>query len=193
MRIYKPHSESVGKNLLMFCNAYPNLKLYPQSTQITRRIKTMALYLIQHGKSLPKDQDPDQGLSADGIAETERIADLAKDYGVSVSQIRHSVKTRARQTAEIFANALNPGSGIQEISGIKPMDDVAGFAAGIDAVEDIMLVGHLPFMERLTAFLITGSIDRPVFKFQNSGIVRLDKDPATQAWVILWSLMPAIG
>jgi len=153
----------------------------------------MALYLIQHGKSLPKDQDPDQGLSADGIAETERIADLAKDYGVSVSQIRHSVKTRARQTAEIFANALNPGSGIQEISGIKPMDDVAGFAAGIDAVEDIMLVGHLPFMERLTAFLITGSIDRPVFKFQNSGIVRLDKDPATQAWVILWSLMPAIG
>ena len=153
----------------------------------------MALYLIQHGKSLPKDQDPDQGLSADGIAETERIADLAKDYGVSVSQIRHSVKTRARQTAEIFANALNPGSGIQEISGIKPMDDVAEFAAGIDAVEDIMLVGHLPFMERLTAFLITGSIDRPVFKFQNSGIVRLDKDPATQAWVILWSLMPAIG
>jgi phosphohistidine phosphatase len=56
-----------------------------------------------------------------------------------------------------------------------------------------MLVGHLPFMERLTAFLITGSIDRPVFKFQNSGIVRLDKDPETQAWVILWSLMPAIG
>ena len=153
----------------------------------------MALYLIQHGKSLPKDQDPDQGLSAEGIAETERIANLAKDYGVSVSQIRHSVKTRARQTAEIFANALNPKRGIQEISGIKPMDDAAEFAAGIDAVEDIMLVGHLPFMERMTAFLITGSIDRPVFKFQNSGIVCLDKDPATQAWVILWSLMPAIG
>ena len=153
----------------------------------------MALYLIQHGKSLPKDQDPDQGLSAEGIAETERIANLAKDYGVSVSQIRHSVKTRARQTAEIFANALNPKSGILEISGIKPMDDVAEFAAGIDAVEDIMLVGHLPFMERMTAFLITGSIDRPVFKFQNSGIVCLDKDPATQEWVILWSLMPAIG
>jgi len=153
----------------------------------------MALYLIQHGKSLPKDQDPDQGLSAEGIAETERIANLAKDYGVSVLQIRHSVKTRARQTAEIFANALNPKRGIQEISGIKPMDDVAEFAAGIDAVEDIMLVGHLPFMERMTAFLITGSIDRPVFKFQNSGIVCLDKDPATQAWVILWSLMPAIG
>ena len=68
----------------------------------------MALYLIQHGKSLPKDLDPDQGLSEEGIAETRRMANLAKDHGVAVSQIRHSVKTRARQTAEIFAQTLNP-------------------------------------------------------------------------------------
>ena len=153
----------------------------------------MALYLIQHGKSLPKDQDPDQGLSTEGIAETERIANRARDNGVAVSQIRHSVKNRARQTAEIFANALNPKEGIQEVSGIKPLDDVAEYASNIDPAGDVMLVGHLPFMERMTAFLITGSIDRPVFKFQNSGIVCLDKDPAAQAWVILWSLMPHIG
>jgi phosphohistidine phosphatase len=153
----------------------------------------MALYLIQHGKSLSKDQDPDQGLSAEGIAETERMAKLAKDYDVAVSQIRHSVKTRARQTAEIFAGALNPEQGIQEVSGIKALDDVAAYAADVDPSEDIMLVGHLPFMERMTAFLITGSIDKPVFKFQNSGIVCLDKDPEAQAWVIQWALMPKIG
>jgi phosphohistidine phosphatase len=153
----------------------------------------MALYLVQHGKSLPKDQDPDQGLSAEGIAETERIANQAKDDGVSVSQIRHSVKTRARQTAEIFAGALNPKQGIREVIGIKPLDDVVEYAATIDPVENIMLVGHLPFMERLTSFLIMGSIDTPVFKFQNSGIVCLDKDPEAQAWAIQWALMPKIG
>ena len=152
----------------------------------------MALYLVQHGKSLPKDQDPDQGLSAEGIAETERIAKLAGDAGFSVSQIKHSVKTRARQTAEIFAGALNPKQGIREVSGIKPLDDVAEYAANIDPIEDIMLVGHLPFMERMTSFLITGSTDKPVFKFQNSGIVCLDKDPEAQAWVIRWTLMPQI-
>lgn len=153
----------------------------------------MALYLIQHGKSLSKDQDPDQGLSAEGIAETERMAKLAKDFDVAVSQIRHSAKTRARQTAEIFAGALDPKQGIQEVSGIKPLDDVAAYAEDIDPAEGIMLVGHLPFMERMTAFLITGSIDKPVFKFQNSGIVCLDKDPEAQAWVIQWALMPTIG
>jgi phosphohistidine phosphatase len=153
----------------------------------------MALYLIQHGKSLSKDQDPDQGLSAEGFAETERIAKLAKDAGVAVSQIRHSVKTRARQTAEIFAGALNPQQGIREVNGIKALDDVAAYAADIDPAEDVMLVGHLPFMERMTAFLITESIDKTVFKFQNSGIVCLEKDPEAQAWVIQWALMPKIG
>jgi phosphohistidine phosphatase len=152
----------------------------------------MALYLIQHGKSLPKDQDPDQGLSEEGITETERIANLAQDYGVRVSQIRHSVKTRARQTAEILAGALKPQNDIQEISGIKPMDDVAACATKIDPDENVMLVGHLPFMERITSYLITGSIDQPVIKFQNSGIVCLDKDPETQSWFIKWTLMPNI-
>ena len=153
----------------------------------------MALYLVQHGKSLPKDQDPDQGLSEEGKSETELIAKTAKEKGITVSQIKHSVKTRARQTADILARALNPNQGIQEISGIKPMDDVAEVATGLDPAENTMLVGHLPYMERMTAFLITGSIDKPVFKFQNSGIVCLDKDPEAQAWVIKWALMPNIG
>jgi phosphohistidine phosphatase len=152
----------------------------------------MALYLVQHGKSLPKDQDPDQGLSEEGKSETEMIAMTAKDKGITVPQIRHSVKTRARQTAEILARALNPSQGVQEISGIKPMDDVAEAAAGLDPAENIMLVGHLPFMERMTAFLVTGSIDKPILKFQNSGIVCLDKDPDTQSWIILWALLPHI-
>ena len=121
------------------------------------------------------------------------IAKTAKDKGITVTQIRHSVKTRARQTAEILARALNPNQGVQEISGIKPMDDVTEAAAGLDPAENIMLVGHLPFMERMAAFLVTGSPDKPILKFQNSGIVCLDKEADTQSWVILWALLPNIG
>ena len=153
----------------------------------------MALYLVQHGKSLPKDVDPDQGLSEEGISETKRIAEVAANYGINVSNIKHSVKTRAYKTAEIFASALNPPGGISEVVGLKPMDDVTAFAADIDPAENSMLVGHLPFMERMTSYLVTGSIDRPVFRFQNSGIVCLNKDPDTGSWVIVWTLMPNIG
>jgi phosphohistidine phosphatase len=153
----------------------------------------MALYLVQHGKSLSKDIDPDQGLSQEGIAETKRIAEVAANYRVNVSHIKHSVKTRAHKTAEIFASALNPPGGIMEVAGLKPMDDVAAFAATMDPDENTMLVGHLPFMERMASYLVTGSTDKPVFKFQNSGIVCLNKNPDNESWVIVWTLMPNIG
>ena len=153
----------------------------------------MALYLVQHGQSLPKDVDPDQDLSEKGVAETEHIAGVAKNYQIKVGQIMHSVKTRARKTADIFASALNPTGGVKEVEGLKPMDDVAAFAASLNPDTNTMLVGHLPFMERMTAYLVTGSIDKPVFKFQNSGIVCLAKDPETGSWVIVWTLMPNIG
>ena len=153
----------------------------------------MALYLVQHGKSLPKDVDPDQSLSGEGVAETKRIAGVAADYGVAVSRIKYSVKTRARQTAEIFAAALNPGRGMAEVEGLKPLDDVGAFAASIDPEGNDMLVGHLPFMERMTSYMVTGSPENPIFKFQNSGIVCLKKDPGRGLWIIVWTLMPKIG
>jgi len=152
----------------------------------------MALYLVQHGQSQPKDVDPDQDLSEKGVAETERIAGVAKNYQIKVGQIRHSVKTRARRTADIFASALNPAGGVKELEGLKPMDDVTAFAASINLDANTMLVGHLPYMERMTSYLVTGSIDKPVFKFQNSGIVCLDQDSETKSWIIIWSLMPNI-
>jgi phosphohistidine phosphatase len=153
----------------------------------------MALYLVQHGKSLPKDQDPQKGLSDQGSAEVMRIADTARGYGVRVGRICHSCKTRARQTAEIFASALEPKKGIQEKSGLNPLDDVSAFAASINNADDLMLVGHLPFMERMCAYLIAGKIDKPVFKFQNGGIVCMEIDDESQSWIIKWTLMPVIG
>jgi len=153
----------------------------------------MALYLVQHGKSLPKDVDPDQGLADEGIAETKRIAEVARGYKVNVSLIKQSGKKRARQTAEIYADTLNPAGGIEAVSGLKPLDDVAAFAVSLDAAANTMLVGHLPFMERMTAYLVTGSADKPIFKFQNSGIVCFDKDPESGLWLLVWTLMPKIG
>ena len=153
----------------------------------------MALYLVQHGKSQPKDVDPQQGLSEEGRSEVEMIAAVARGYGVPVTAVCHSGKARARQTAEIFAAALDVTDRLTERPGLKPLDDVTTVAQTLTADENQMLVGHLPFMERITSYLITGSIDKPVFKFQNGGIVCLDQQPDDRLWFIKWSLMPNIG
>jgi len=153
----------------------------------------MAIFLVQHGKSLPKDQDPEQGLSPRGREDVERIAAMARGYGVQVGSIVHSGKKRARETAEIFAVALKPAGDVAEREGLKPLDHVAAFAEGLDVHSRLMIVGHLPFMERLTSFLVTGDMEPPVLKFQNGGIVCLDQGPEGKGWIIKWTLMPEIG
>lgn len=153
----------------------------------------MALYLVQHGKSRPKNEDPRQGLSSQGAAETQRIAQVAAQYEVRVACILHSGKDRAAQTAGILATALNPPHGIRRIEGIAPLDDVPSFAQGLDIAKDEMIVGHLPFLERLMAHLVTGRPEPPVFCMQNGGIVCLDYYPETIQPVICWALMPRVG
>lgn len=152
----------------------------------------MSLYLVQHGKSYSKEEDPEQGLTPAGAEKVRLIAGVAKGYDVQVSRIRHSVKKRAGQTAGIFGEVLSVKDA-EEQTGLKPMDDPIAVGDMLHPDEQLMLVGHLPFMERLCAYLVTGEAERPVFKFQNGGIVCLDYYPGTTRWVIKWALMPQIG
>ena len=151
------------------------------------------MFLVQHGKSRPKEVDPEQGLSQEGIAEVERVATAARQQGLQIGRIVHSTKKRARQTAEIFATALKPARGVQEQEGLKPLDDPAAFAATIAEADDLLVIGHLPFMEKLVAYLVTGSMEPFVLKFINGGIVCLDRDPAGGRWFIKWTIVPRLA
>jgi phosphohistidine phosphatase len=153
----------------------------------------MALYLVQHGKSLPKDIDPEQGLSEEGIEKVTLIAGVARNYHVRVTKILHSGKKRAARTAAILAAALMPPQGVSESGGLNPLDDVSALAPQLDSGEHLMLVGHLPFMERLVSLLTTGEEHHTIFKFQNGGIVCLDRETDGGQWFIKWALMPEIG
>lgn len=152
----------------------------------------MPIYLVQHGKSLSKEEDSEQGLSEQGVKDTKRIAEVAAHYKIKVDKIVHSTKKRARQTAEIFNSVLLPSQGIQEVPGIKPMDDAARFAETIDDNKNLMIISHLPFLSTLVSLLILGKAAPAVFTFQNSGIVCLGKAPNLNSWIINWTLMPDI-
>jgi len=151
----------------------------------------MAVYLVQHGKSLPKEKDPAKGLSDTGRQETMKIADVATMYQVPVSTIGHSGKARAEQTARIFRDKLKVDPPLEKLDGIGPIDDVTDLGGQIDPESNMMVVGHLPYMERLVSFLTAQNPDLHVIRFQNSGIVCLDRDE--NGWYIKWTLNPHIG
>ena len=50
----------------------------------------MSLYLVQHGKSRSKEEDPSQPLSESGRAESTHIAEVARGYALRVRGIEHS-------------------------------------------------------------------------------------------------------
>ena len=105
--------------------------------------------------------------------------------------ICHSGKLRAKQTAEIFADSLKrPAEAAQ---GLNPNDDVLEWADRISREKgDLMIIGHLPFLEKLTSLLVTGKEDfRPVL-FRYGAIVCLDKKEA-DGWGVRWILTPEMA
>ena len=152
----------------------------------------MALYLVQHGKSVPKEVDPERGLSEEGASDVKRIAGVARGYGVVPRVIEHSGKKRALQTAELLARILEPPGGMREGEGLNPLDDPPEAARRLIDSDGVMVVGHLPFLGRLVSFLTTGSSEYDVFSFQNGGIVALERGE-DRGWSIRWALMPRVG
>jgi phosphohistidine phosphatase len=150
----------------------------------------MALYLVQHGLSMPKETDPEQGLTDTGRIEAQRVAIKVRELGIGVTRIIHSGRKRARQTAETFAALLTPGREPVRETGLDPLDDAVAFAAGLMPDEDLMVVGHLPFLDRLASCLITGAQEKTVVKFKNAGLVCMDYLKDSRSWVILWYITP---
>ena len=151
----------------------------------------MNLLLVQHGQANTEAQDPSRSLNAVGVESAEKVAKYLYMSGVEVSEIRHSGKRRAEQTASIFAKHLSPRQGVTATSGLNPMDDVSRVANELRGLAGpLMLVGHLPFMSRLTGLLVAGDPECQVVRFQNAGVVCLC-DYKGQ-WNVEWIVVPSI-
>ena len=153
----------------------------------------MNIYLMQHGKPVPKEKNPDKPLSDRGRDDVRKIAAFLKKAGIQVETVFHSGKTRARQTAEIISFKINPGKESQKKEGLSPLDDVKAIAEEIKhGQKDFMIVGHLPHLGKLVSFLTTGSDSRQVMSFQQGGVVCLRTNDEELNWAIAWMLVPEI-
>jgi len=150
----------------------------------------MKLYLVQHGEAKDEEDDPERPLTDRGIDDVTRVARLAVErLGVSPVRVVHSGKTRARQTAEIWGGLL--GADIVQAEGLAPKDDVAMWLRRINGeTDDLMIVGHLPHLARLTASLVTGSAGKPVVTFRPGGLVALEQ--AGTGWDVFVVISPEV-
>lgn len=152
----------------------------------------MRLYLVQHGDAVPKDVNPERPLSEQGIKDVVRVASLLKKAGVQVSRIIHSGKTRAEGTAELLASAVAPGRKPKAVPGLDPLYPPEGLAQkAAEWQEDTMVVGHLPFMDKLVSRLLTGRQNPAVVGFTPGTVVCLEHEQDAR-WKMLWMLRPEL-
>jgi phosphohistidine phosphatase len=150
----------------------------------------MKLYLVQHGTALTGEVDPARPLSESGYQDVQAMADFLKGAGIRVERVWHSGKLRAEQTAHLLAKAVLPRGKIEQVGGIGPNDDMAGFVSDADVWEqDILVVGHLPFLSRLVARLITGDPEHQVVGFVPGSVVCLERCDIDR-WILLWMIRP---
>ncbi len=150
----------------------------------------MQLYLVQHGAAKTEAEDPQRGLTEEGRPTVERMAEFLAALRLSLDCIEHSDKLRARQTAEILGAHLRPIEGTKQIAGIAPNDDVEPMRARLaKESKNLMLVGHLPYLNRLVARLLGLPADKQVVRFQMGGVVRLEREE-NEEWLIRWMVTP---
>lgn len=152
----------------------------------------MKLYLVQHGEALAEEVDPERPLSDRGRHDVERLAAFLAGRGVRVLQVWHSGKTRARQSAALLASRLAPDVTPEARDGLAPKDSTEAFAETLAGWrDDALVVGHLPFMARLVARLVTGKDDGSVVAYRPGSVVCLERDE-DGPWAIAWMLRPEL-
>lgn len=136
----------------------------------------MDIYLVRHGQAKKAEEDSARPLNAVGIKQIESVARvLKKSSSVHVAEIYHSTKLRARQTAEHLAQALDLRVPLKEVSYLEPDDHILKAVELIrSSGRSIMLVGHLPFLDNLATFLVSGNKDGGMFEFREGAVLCLN-------------------
>lgn len=151
----------------------------------------MRLYLVRHGDSVVDGADDVRPLSTKGKHDIQQLAKFIGEQKLHVSQIMHSPKVRAKQTAEILAPAFSC-TDFQEREELNPLSSVNVVASEIYTWDvDTLLVGHMPFMGMLVAKLLTGHEGANIVAFQPGCMVCLE-GITNHHWIMNWMLSPEL-
>lgn len=153
----------------------------------------MEIYMMQHGEALPKEKDPERGLSPEGKKQIELSAQALNRIGVTFDLIISSPKKRARQTAEIVAKEL--GYPIDKIKvsetfePLSPPTEAISYLKSFIEKGSIFIAGHLPSLAEIASELIS---EKHIFiQFQMGCVCRIDvEELPTHKGRLIWHLMP---
>lgn len=151
----------------------------------------MKLYLARHGNAVSASVDDARPLSDLGRAEVARMASFMAGANMQVEAVLHSGKTRARQTAEMYAAALDTALTVREVAGIRPNDGpetILDIVAGLSG--DTLIAGHNPFLSSAVSLLVTGRVETAICDLETASVACVEQIPGG-GWQLVWLVGPS--
>ena len=152
----------------------------------------MKLYLVRHGEVSTREVFPNSPLSKKGKADVFKMGKFLKDADVKIDVLWHSKKVRAVQTAQILAKIIEIDQEKvvekEELSPNAPANNM--LKQIIKENRNLMIVGHLPFLQKLSSLLLVNSEYEELIKFPLGGVVCLKREG--DKWHLLWEVIPEL-
>ncbi len=158
----------------------------------------MDLFVLRHAIAVDHGyggRDADRMLTAEGRERLRRSTKCWDGLGVVVDTILTSPYVRARQTAEIAAEALGIPDRIENVAalaaGASPVAMIGAIADRCHEDHRVLVVGHEPDLGRLISVLVCGHDDGG-FRMKKAGLTKLAVDGLVtgRCAVLEWHLWP---
>ncbi len=156
----------------------------------------MNLYILRHGIAFEPGEhgitrDSERPLTSKGKEKIAGIADAMEALELSYDVILSSAYVRARQTAEIVAEALHRGKKVEFTEHLVPPGNARKLTELLNhaGAENVLLVGHEPFLSGLISLLVSGDAGFSV-EMKKGGLAKLCTDSlrpgrcATLEWLL---------
>ena len=151
----------------------------------------MRVYLVQHAQAKPAEVVPDRPLTAQGISDAQTVGEFLARAGIEIAAIWHSGKARAAQTADVLARHLS-GAEVQAVEHLSPGDPPKPILKRLlDQAGDVMVVGHLPHLEKLASLIIAGDADVEAVAFSKACVLCLSLNSDGRGCVH-WMITPEL-
>ena len=160
----------------------------------------MNLYILRHGIAVESgtpgyERDADRPLTPEGERKLGQIAEAMQQLELSFDVILSSPYLRARQTAEIVAEALNARKKLELSDALTPGGStrkLVEYLNRLDPVpENVLLVGHEPYLSGLVSLLAAGS-ESTFVALKKGGLCRIAIESLKhgRCGFLMWLLTP---
>ncbi|SRR6266404_2573686 len=167
----------------------------------------MNLFILRHGLAVEHgapgcSDDASRPLTAEGKSKLREIAHAMEKLDLGLDLILSSPFKRARQTAEITAEELDLVKKLELSDALTPHGTAKDLIRIINQLkpppENILLVGHEPYLSNLISLLVSGGRDFSVV-LKKGGLAKLSLENlrhgrcASLEWLLTPKQMTLIG